>query len=109
MGYSLRNYFFGETQEEELALVYSAVDLTAVPSLQENLPYVVLESMACGIPVIAFNIGGIPDMIVHEKMVIWLTPYEAKEFAKGIGWILENEERHRRLGVEARRKVEEGF
>ena len=46
-----------------LALTYNAADLFVVPSLQDNLPNTVLESMACGIPVVGFETGGIPDMV----------------------------------------------
>lgn len=46
-----------------LSLVYSAADLFLIPSLQDNLPNTVLESMACGTPVVGFEVGGIPDMV----------------------------------------------
>jgi glycosyltransferase involved in cell wall biosynthesis len=48
-----------------LALTYNAADLFVVPSLQDNSPNTVLESMACGIPVVGFETGGVPDMVRH--------------------------------------------
>ncbi|MBU2952158.1 glycosyltransferase [Tamlana agarivorans] len=54
----------GEIKDERLmAVAYSAADVFVIPSLMDNLPNTVLESLACGTPVIGFNIGGIPDMI----------------------------------------------
>ncbi|KHK02922.1 glycosyltransferase [Desulfovibrio sp. TomC] len=47
----------------ELALAYNAADCLLVPSLEDNLPNVVLEAMACGVPVAGFATGGIPDMV----------------------------------------------
>jgi len=46
-----------------LALTYNAADLFVIPSLQDNSPNTVLESMACGIPVVGFKTGGVPDMV----------------------------------------------
>ncbi len=49
--------------EYSLVLAYNAADLFVAPSLQDNLPNTVVESLACGTPVVAFNIGGMPDLI----------------------------------------------
>lgn len=46
-----------------LSLVYSAANLFVIPSLQDNLPNTVIESLACGTPVVGFDVGGIPDMV----------------------------------------------
>lgn len=46
------------------SLVYSAADVTVVPSLQDNSPQVIIESFACGTPVLGTNVGGIPELIV---------------------------------------------
>jgi glycosyltransferase involved in cell wall biosynthesis len=50
-----------------LSFFYSTCDLFVCPSLQDNLPNTVLESMACGAPVAAFAIGGMPDMVAHRE------------------------------------------
>ena len=48
-----------------LSLVYSAADVFVIPSLQDNLPNTVLEAMACGVPVVGFDVGGVCDMVRH--------------------------------------------
>lgn len=61
-------HFLGRIQDERLmALAYSAADLFVIPSVEDNLPNTVIESIACGTPVVGFRIGGIPDMILHGK------------------------------------------
>jgi len=60
------------TSRERQALVYSAADLLLFPSMDDNLPIVVLEALACGLPVLAFSVGGLPELIVssaHGKVI----------------------------------------
>ena len=52
---------------EKLVKIYNSADVFLLPSLQDNLPNTVMESMACQTPVVGFRIGGVPEMIVHEK------------------------------------------
>ena len=64
----LKTHFFGNVHDEyTMALLYSAADVFVAPSLQDNLPNTVVEALACGTPTVAFNIGGMPDMIEHKK------------------------------------------
>ncbi|NGN44172.1 glycosyltransferase [Mesorhizobium sp. CGMCC 1.15528] len=50
--------------DREMAAAYAAADITILPSLQDNLPNTMLESMACGTPVVGFNTGGVPDFVL---------------------------------------------
>lgn len=92
-----------------IALAYNAADLFVAPSLQDNLPNTVLESLSCGIPVAAFNIGGMPDMIDHKKNGFLAESISSEELCNAIYWILENEERRIELGKNARSKLTNDF
>lgn len=52
--------------QEEIVIMYNAVDLYITPSLEDNLPNTVMEAMACGVPVVGFHTGGIPEMVDHN-------------------------------------------
>lgn len=72
--------------EKKLAEVYNAVDLFVTPSLQDNLPNTIVEAMACGIPCVGFNVGGIPQMIEHRHNGYIAGYKSAFDLANGILW-----------------------
>ncbi len=72
----------------KLAMAYSSMDVTVVPSEADNLPNVIKESMACGVPSLAFDTGGVPDMITH-KINGYLAPAgNCVELSRGLAWLL---------------------
>jgi glycosyltransferase involved in cell wall biosynthesis len=76
----------GEVSEEgKLAEIYSTFDVTVVPSLIDNFPSVVLESLACGTPVAAFRVGGLPDMIEPGRTGFLAEPGDAFGLGYSIG------------------------
>ena len=92
-----------------LSLVYAAADVFLAPSVQDNLPNTVMESLACGTPCVAFDIGGMCDMIEHQQNGYLAKPFDVEDLARGIAWVLEDEERLRKLGVNGRKKVDAEF
>ena len=54
-------------EEAVMAEYFAAADLFVMPSLEDNLPNVIIESLACGTPVAAFSVGGIPEMITDGR------------------------------------------
>lgn len=84
--------FMGQLKDEyTLAVLYNAADVFIAPSLADNLPYTIFESLACGTPVVAFNIGGIPDLIQHEINGYLAAYKDAEDLSRGIHFCLNNE------------------
>jgi glycosyltransferase involved in cell wall biosynthesis len=92
-----------------LSLLYSAADVFVIPSRQDNLPNTVLESMACGTPVVGFNVGGIPDM-VRPGSTGWLAePGDADSLSAVITRSLSNTAEREAFSSRARSVVEEEY
>jgi glycosyltransferase involved in cell wall biosynthesis len=75
--------------EQEIAQLYNAVDLFVTPSLQDNLPNTIVEAMACGVPCVGFDVGGIPEMISHKQDGYVADYCDSIDFARGIAWCLD--------------------
>ena len=76
------------SDEAKLAQLYNVADLFAAPSRQDNLPNTVAEALSCGVPVVAFGIGGMPDMVDHQQNG-WLSEaFDIEDYARGLGWVL---------------------
>ncbi|NDV60030.1 glycosyltransferase family 4 protein [Bacteroides sp. 519] len=90
--------------EHELISIYNSVDLYVTPSLEDNLPNTIMEAMACGIPCVGFQVGGIPEMIDHLHNGYIAEYKSADDLANGIHWVLEESD-YKQLSEEAVRKV----
>ncbi len=94
--------------DEQLARYYAAADAFLIPSLEDNLPYTVMESLACGTPVIAFNTGGIPDMVKHLHSGYLAAYRSAESFTDGMEWIINHLDKGK-LQRQARQTVMDNF
>lgn len=103
------NYLGRLTDNVSLALAYSAADVFIAPSLEDNLPNTLVEALACGTPGVAFNIGGIPDIIDHKHNGYLATPFEPQSLARGIEWTLKETSRDEQLRINSHQKAERIF
>lgn len=105
-GFGFKAHYMGRLHDDiSLALLYGVADVFVAPSIQDNLPNTVMESLACGTPVVASNVGGIPDMVEHEVNGYLAKAFDTCDLAQGIQWVLEDPERSERLGKAAREKA----
>lgn len=83
--------YLGELSDDySLILAYNCADVFIAPSKQENLANTVMESLACGTPVVAFNIGGMSDMIKHQYNGYLAKAFNYKEICIGIKYCIDN-------------------
>ena len=83
-----------------LARAYRAADITLIPSLGENLPYVALESLACGTPLVSFAIGGMPEIIGQNERGILCRSIDALEMSSHLEFLLSHPEVRRTMAGE---------
>lgn len=72
------------SDQNQMAKIYSAADVTVLPSLEDNLPNVILESAACGTPVVAFDSGGIRDAVVNGVTGLTVAPGDTRALSEAI-------------------------
>lgn len=84
------NYIGYVHDDISLQLFYSAADVTVVPSKQETLSYTIMESLSCGTPVVAFDVGGNGDLIEHRQNGYLAKPFNTDDLSRGIAWVLTN-------------------
>jgi len=77
------------SDEKTIVDVYNAADTFVLPSLEDNLPNTIMEAMACGVPCVGFNTGGIPEMIDHLKTGYVAACKDAADLARGIRLVLD--------------------
>ena len=81
--------FFGAKKHDEVPIWMNACDLFCLPSIREGWPCVIMEALACGKPVVASKVGGIPN-ILNEKNGYLVKPQDVEQLAEGIGKALQH-------------------
>ncbi|PAF53680.1 hypothetical protein BKH42_05010 [Helicobacter sp. 13S00482-2] len=101
----IETLYLGHLSDDiSLKILYNASDVFVTPSLAENLSNVIMESLACGVPVVGFDIGGNSDMIEHKTNGYLARDH--KDLADGIKWVLDLEQTdYDTLCKNARKKI----
>ncbi len=92
-----------------LRAAYSAADVFAIPSLQDNLPNTILEAMACGTPVAGFAAGGVGEAVLDGETGLLAPTGDSVALAIALRRLLEHRPLARALGQQARRRIEKEY
>lgn len=99
--------FLGEL--DTIHLFLKVFDIFVLPSLSEGMPVCLLEAMASGCPIVATNVGGIPEMIENGKNGLLVRPADSNALSSAILYLLEHEQVRNSLVIEGKRVVRERF
>ena len=99
----------GFVSPQQVAQYYSAADIFVAPSLADNLPYTILEAMACDIPVVASRIGGIPEEVVDWETGRLCKPGSWQELGAALIQLLENPAQAKVMGQAGGQRIREHF
>lgn len=109
LGLGERVRFLGPQPRPRLGALYQSVHITCVPSLSEPQGIVVLESLIAGVPVVASDVGGIPDMVRHGENGYLHAPGNPEQIAERIAALATDRDALARMARAARSSVAERF
>jgi glycosyltransferase involved in cell wall biosynthesis len=95
--------------EMTMSMVYSLADVFVIPSLQDNLPNTSLEALACGVPTVAFSVGGLVDVVRPGKTGTLVPPGDVDGLRDAIASLLSKDEERSTMAVECRRVAVEEY
>ena len=84
-------------------------DVFCLPSLSEGLSSAILVAMASSLPVVATQVGGIPELVVDGETGLLVPPSDVEQLVEALGQVLNSETLRRRMGQAGRRRVEQDF
>jgi len=110
MGSPISTSIFGYLKDEaKIIEINQAADVYVLPSLEDNLPNTILEALGCGLPSVAFRVGGIPDLIDHLETGYLSEPKSSSSLAEGIAWVYNQSKNSTALTTNSRKKALETY
>jgi glycosyltransferase involved in cell wall biosynthesis len=109
LGLEKQIIFLGLINREKLIQTYQNATIQVVPSIYEGLPTVLLEGMSCGLPIIATDIGGSRDLIIHNENGLLVPPKSSADMAQRIVELWNDDALRKRIGAQARATVLKKF
>jgi len=95
--------------DEKIRSAYSAADIFLLPSLEDNLPNTILESMSCGTPVVAFDVGGLPDMVANGVTGQLVPLSDTRKMGEAIIDLIQKPDLRWSMGKEGRKRAEQEY
>ena len=103
-----KDVIFAGERSDIPGLLFS-IDIFVLPSLREGLPLAILEAMACGKPVIATNVGGIPEVLKDGENGILVSPKDPEALYRAMNELLDNRKKREKMGRKGKRVCDESF
>jgi glycosyltransferase involved in cell wall biosynthesis len=100
LGVDSRVHFAGRAEPSEIARALRQADVFVLSSLSENMPLAVLEALSCGVPVVATNVGGVPEAVGGDGVLA--PPGDAEKLAHAIESVLRSDDRFDRSDIAQR-------
>ena len=101
--------FLGHVPYSQIDELYRSVDVFVLPSFTESFPYTLLEAMASGLPVVASAVGGIPEMVEHEKTGLLISDLNPINLKMTLQRVLRDKRLARSLSANGRKLVEKEY
>lgn len=99
--------FAGRLEADEVALLYQSADLAVNPSLVDNMPNSILEALACGVPVVSTNVGGVPFTVDDGKTALLVPAGDAEAMAEAMLRLIRDESLARELSLNGLERARE--
>jgi teichuronic acid biosynthesis glycosyltransferase TuaC len=102
-------HLLGNQEHNEVSKWLSAADIFILPTHYEGLPNAVLEAMACGLPVIATNVGGIPEVVINGTTGILIDVNDVSSIIESVDCLIMNKELAKKIGAHGREVIKNKF
>jgi glycosyltransferase involved in cell wall biosynthesis len=99
----------GMVDQHDLPALLSSIDIFATPTLADNLPYTVIESMACGKCVVSSNVGGVPEQVIDGQTGSLVPPADSEALGKAIVSLIDTPQRMDAFGKAGQARATERF
>ena len=93
----------------ELPDLYAMMSVVVLCSRNEGFPNVIMEALAAGRPVVASNVGGIPELVSHGEHGLLMNSIHSSDFAEAVGWMLDNADEATAMGARGARRIRAEF
>ena len=104
--YGFPVHYMGKFHDDlSMRIIYNAIELILVPSRVDNFPNVGVEATSCGTPAIGFNTGGMQDIVEHKINGFLANPFDPRDFAYGIKYLIEKKLKDNALNIKVRERA----
>lgn len=103
-------HYMGHVSDDNAMVeIYCSANVMVVPSRQESFGQTASEALACGTPVVAFDTGGLADIVIHKENGWLARPFDTNDLADGIQWVIEESVHRNKLAIAARASAESRY